>query len=50
MLAKGLATGDLLSDGRLTVGIGVGGRDEDYRAVGADTGTRRCAAWPTALR
>ena len=40
MLAKGLATGDLLSDGRLTVGIGVGGRDEDYRAVGADTGTQ----------
>jgi alkanesulfonate monooxygenase SsuD/methylene tetrahydromethanopterin reductase-like flavin-dependent oxidoreductase (luciferase family) len=40
MLAKGLATGDLLSGGRLTVGIGVGGRDEDYRAVGADTGTQ----------
>lgn len=36
MLAKGLATGDLLSDGRLTVGIGVGGRHEDYHAVGAD--------------
>jgi alkanesulfonate monooxygenase SsuD/methylene tetrahydromethanopterin reductase-like flavin-dependent oxidoreductase (luciferase family) len=40
MLAKGLATGDMLSGGRLTVGIGVGGRDEDYRAVGADTGTQ----------
>jgi alkanesulfonate monooxygenase SsuD/methylene tetrahydromethanopterin reductase-like flavin-dependent oxidoreductase (luciferase family) len=40
MLAKGLATGDVLSGGRLTVGIGVGGRDEDYRAVGADTGTQ----------
>jgi alkanesulfonate monooxygenase SsuD/methylene tetrahydromethanopterin reductase-like flavin-dependent oxidoreductase (luciferase family) len=40
MLAKGLATGDLLSGGRLTVGIGVGGRDEDYRAVGADPGTQ----------
>ncbi|MEO3761339.1 LLM class flavin-dependent oxidoreductase [Mycobacterium sp. B14F4] len=37
MLAKGLATGDMLSGGRLTVGIGVGGRDEDYRAVSADT-------------
>ncbi|MED5816549.1 LLM class flavin-dependent oxidoreductase [Mycolicibacterium sp. 050232] len=36
MLAKGLATGDLLSGGRLTVGIGVGGRHEDYHAVGAD--------------
>jgi alkanesulfonate monooxygenase SsuD/methylene tetrahydromethanopterin reductase-like flavin-dependent oxidoreductase (luciferase family) len=40
MLAKGLATGDMLSGGRLTVGIGVGGRDEDYRAVGADSGTQ----------
>jgi alkanesulfonate monooxygenase SsuD/methylene tetrahydromethanopterin reductase-like flavin-dependent oxidoreductase (luciferase family) len=36
MLAKALATGDMLCDGRLTVGIGVGGRHEDYRAVGAD--------------
>ncbi|MEZ0353095.1 LLM class flavin-dependent oxidoreductase [Mycobacterium sp. pR1184] len=36
MLAKGLATGDMLSGGRLTVGIGVGGRHEDYHAVGAD--------------
>jgi alkanesulfonate monooxygenase SsuD/methylene tetrahydromethanopterin reductase-like flavin-dependent oxidoreductase (luciferase family) len=40
MLAKSLATGDVLSGGRLTVGLGVGGRDEDYRAVGADTGTQ----------
>jgi alkanesulfonate monooxygenase SsuD/methylene tetrahydromethanopterin reductase-like flavin-dependent oxidoreductase (luciferase family) len=37
MLAKGLATGDVLSGGRLTVGLGVGGRAEDYHAVGADT-------------
>ncbi|WP_441963697.1 LLM class flavin-dependent oxidoreductase [Mycolicibacterium houstonense] len=46
MLAKGLATGDLLSGGRLTVGIGVGGRHEDYHAVGADpaTQTRRALA------
>jgi alkanesulfonate monooxygenase SsuD/methylene tetrahydromethanopterin reductase-like flavin-dependent oxidoreductase (luciferase family) len=36
MLAKALATGDMLSGGRLTVGVGVGGRTEDYRAVGAD--------------
>lgn len=35
MLAKALTTGDMLSGGRLTVGIGVGGRHEDYRAVGA---------------
>jgi alkanesulfonate monooxygenase SsuD/methylene tetrahydromethanopterin reductase-like flavin-dependent oxidoreductase (luciferase family) len=40
MLAKALATGDLLSSGRLTVGVGVGGREEDYRAVGADLGTQ----------
>ncbi|HEU4361529.1 MAG TPA: LLM class flavin-dependent oxidoreductase [Mycobacterium sp.] len=40
MLAKALATGDLLCGGRLTVGIGVGGRDEDYRAVGADPATQ----------
>jgi alkanesulfonate monooxygenase SsuD/methylene tetrahydromethanopterin reductase-like flavin-dependent oxidoreductase (luciferase family) len=33
MLAKALATADRLSAGRLTVGLGVGGRDEDYRAA-----------------
>ena len=36
MLAKALATGDMLSGGRLTVGLGIGGRREDYEAVGAD--------------
>ncbi|MFV9635464.1 LLM class flavin-dependent oxidoreductase [Mycobacterium neumannii] len=36
MLAKALATGDMLCGGRLTVGFGVGGREEDYRAVRAD--------------
>ena len=40
LLAKSLATGDMLCGGRLTVGIGVGGREEDYRAVGADTSTQ----------
>ncbi len=39
-LAKALATGDLLSNGRLTVGVGVGGREEDYRAAGADPATQ----------
>jgi len=40
MLAKALATGDMLSGGRLTVGLGVGGRHEDYRAAGADPATQ----------
>lgn len=39
-LAKALATGDVLAKGRLTVGLGVGGREEDYRAVGADPATQ----------
>jgi alkanesulfonate monooxygenase SsuD/methylene tetrahydromethanopterin reductase-like flavin-dependent oxidoreductase (luciferase family) len=42
-LAKALATGDVLSAGRLTVGLGVGGREEDYRAAGADLSTRTLA-------
>lgn len=40
MLAKALATGDVISGGRLTVGIGVGGRQEDYLSVGADPATQ----------
>ncbi|MCW2797187.1 LLM class flavin-dependent oxidoreductase [Nocardioides sp.] len=43
LLAKSLATGDQLSNGRLTVGFGVGGREEDYRAVDADPGTQTMA-------
>ena len=43
MLAKCLATGDMLSRGRLTVGLGIGGRVEDYVAVGADPTTRNQA-------
>jgi alkanesulfonate monooxygenase SsuD/methylene tetrahydromethanopterin reductase-like flavin-dependent oxidoreductase (luciferase family) len=39
-LAKALATADVLSAGRLSVGVGVGGRDEDYHAAGADPSTR----------
>jgi alkanesulfonate monooxygenase SsuD/methylene tetrahydromethanopterin reductase-like flavin-dependent oxidoreductase (luciferase family) len=39
-LAKALATADVLCAGRLSVGVGVGGRDEDYRAAGADLSTR----------
>ncbi len=40
MLAKALATGDVLCGGRLSVGIGVGGRREDYQAVDADPATQ----------
>lgn len=35
VLAKEVATLDVLSDGRVTLGLGVGGRDHDYRAAGA---------------
>ena len=40
MLAKALATADVLTGGRLTVGLGVGGRIEDYVAVSADPSTQ----------
>src|ERR1700730_5465084 len=33
MLAKALATADMLSGGRLTFGVGVGGRYERYSAL-----------------
>ena len=35
VLAKQLATLDVLAEGRLVVGLGVGGREHDFRAAGA---------------
>jgi len=40
LLAKQLATLDVLCDGRLTVGLGVGGREHDYRSAESPFGRR----------
>lgn len=40
MLAKQVATLDVLSGGRVSLGVGVGAREEDYRAVGATWDSR----------
>ena len=39
--AKQFATIDMLSEGRFTLGVGVGGREEDYQAIGSDWSKRR---------
>jgi alkanesulfonate monooxygenase SsuD/methylene tetrahydromethanopterin reductase-like flavin-dependent oxidoreductase (luciferase family) len=40
LLAKRLASIDVISGGRLDVGIGAGGREDDYRAAGASFSNR----------
>ncbi len=41
LMAKQIATLDVLSAGRVTLGLGIGARVEDYRAVGAPFEPRR---------
>ncbi|MCR9098044.1 MAG: LLM class flavin-dependent oxidoreductase [bacterium] len=41
LTAKQLATVDMMSGGRLKVGVGTGGRDEDYRAIGVSSDQKR---------
>ncbi|MFT5605946.1 MAG: alkanesulfonate monooxygenase SsuD [Paracoccaceae bacterium] len=43
VLAKQLATIDVFSEGRLTVGLGSGGREEDYRASSTPLNRKRLA-------
>lgn len=43
LMAKQFATIDVISNGRLTVGIGTGGRKEDYESIGADWANHRMA-------
>jgi len=40
LLAKQIATMDLISGGRLDLGLGVGGREQDYRGVGSPFSAR----------
>lgn len=50
LLAKQYATIDVLCDGRLVLGVGTGGRHEDYLAIGADPSRRRIGALEESVR
>lgn len=43
VLAKHIATADMLSNGRVTIGVGTGGREEDYVASETDLSKRKWA-------
>lgn len=43
LVAKQAATLDVLSGGRVVLGVGAGGRDEDYRALGLEPEAKRLA-------
>ncbi len=49
LMAKQVATLDVLSGGRVTLGVGVGARVEDYTAAGAPFDTRRLRRMETQI-
>ena len=48
--AKQFATIDMISEGRFTLGVGVGGREEDYNAIGSKWSNRRWASLSSCVK